>query len=63
MGHHFHEWPWEGQESPQYVGQGPDLMPWRGIEVSLWTLGKYMLAGTYQWYNRYCTWVQDLLQW
>ena len=63
MGHHFHEWPWEGQESPQYVGQGPDLMPWRGTEVSLWALGKYMLAGTYQWYNRYCTWVQDLLQW
>ena len=59
MEHHFHEWPWEGQENPQYVGKGPDLMSWQ--DASLWVLGRYLMDGTYHWYDRYCTWIQDLL--
>ena len=54
MEHHFHEWPCEGQESPQYVGKGPNLMSRQG--ASLWVLGRYLLDGTYHWYDRYCVW-------
>ena len=57
--HHFHEWSWEGQENPQYVGKGPKLMSWQG--ASLWVLGRYLLDGTYHWYDRHYVWLQELL--
>ena len=56
MGHHIHKWPWEGQESPRYVGPGPGLTSWRAQ-----ALGRYLQNGTYDWYDRYCAWAQDLL--
>ena len=41
MGHHFHEWPWEGQENPQHVVKGPNLIFWPG--ASQWVPGRYLL--------------------
>ena len=62
MGRHIHKWPWEGQESPRYVGQGPGLMSWRGMEsTNTQAPGRYLQNGTYHWYDRYCAWAQDLL--
>ena len=29
MEHYIHEWPWEGQDNPQYVGNGPNLISWK----------------------------------
>ena len=37
MEHHFHKWPWEGQENPPHVGKGPDLIFWQG--ASQWIPG------------------------
>ena len=33
MEHHFHEWPWEGQDSPQHVEKGPNLPSWQGASL------------------------------
>ena len=61
-GHHIHKWPWEGQENPQYVGQGPDLTSWRGHErTKLRAPGRYLLNGACHWYDKYCAWMQDLV--
>ena len=59
MKHLFHEWPWEGQENPQHVGQGPNLISWQG--ASQWDPGGYPVEDAYLWYDRYCEWLQDLL--
>ena len=62
MEHHIHEWPWEGQESPRYVGQGPGLTSLRSMEsTKTQALSRYLQNGTYHWYDRYCAWAQDLL--
>ena len=40
MEHQFHEWPWEGRDSPQHVGKGPSLPSWQG--ASLRVRGRYL---------------------
>lgn len=42
--------------------QRPDLTSRRGKKgANLRALGRHLLDGTYHWYDRYCTWIQDLL--
>ena len=59
MGRYFHEWHREGQENPQHVGKGPNLIFWQGARQ--WVSGRYPLEHMYLWYERHCTWLQDLL--
>ena len=33
MEHHFHEWPWKDQDSPQFMGKGPNLVSWQGASL------------------------------
>ena len=57
--HLFQDWPWEGQENPQHVGMGPNLIFRQG--ASQWDPGGYPVEDAYLWYDRYCKWLQDLL--
>ena len=45
MEHLFHEWPWNGQENPQHVGKGPNLIFWQGARQ--WVSGRYPLEHMY----------------